>query len=322
MAALIDISNNRANIAFANQTPWHGLGTNLPADADMDEWRRQAGMEWRAEKAPVEYITPAGPQTSDEHFVVYRNDTNAALGIASGRYVAVQPGEVIDFYRELCASHGFAMETAGCLKGGKLIWALARADGSVMLPGQDRVDQYVLLSTSYDGSMATTGRWTTVRVVCANTLNAALRTKADFSLRHSSAFDPAEARKILLPQSDFAEFAETARKLAETPVTPEQSVEFFMAVYHDLRRGAVVSPRMEKSVEKTVERLSAQYLGAPGASLASSKGTAWGLVNAVTHDIDHARKAKSNESRLTSAWYGQGNALKVKAVSEALALAA
>lgn len=322
MAALIDMSNRRANIAYMGETPWHGLGQAMPENADLTEWRREAGMEWNAEKVPVEYVTAKGPMQADGMNVLYRSDTGAALSVVSDRYQPVQPQQVIDFYRDLCKHHDFKMETAGCLRDGKVIWGLARTEKSLMLPGADRVNQFVLLSTSFDGSMATTGRWTSVRVVCNNTLQSAVGGKAEFSLRHSSVFDADAAKQALVPQDSWDQFVENARKLAETPVTPEQSVEYFMGVYHDVMRGQTLTPRQNTSVEKTVRRLVEQLQFAPGAAMASARGTAWGLVNAVTHDVDFAKRARSSDNRLTSAWYGTGAALKDKAVQAALALAA
>ncbi|AWM80584.1 hypothetical protein DKL61_09585 [Gammaproteobacteria bacterium ESL0073] len=59
-----------------------------------------------------------------------------------------------------------------------------------------------------------------------------------------------------------------------------------------------------------------------GAEFASAKGTAWGLLNAVTEFVDHKRRAKNQENRLDSAWFGQGAQLKQQALSSALKLIA
>ncbi|WP_426207771.1 DUF932 domain-containing protein [Massilia sp. TWP1-3-3] len=59
-----------------------------------------------------------------------------------------------------------------------------------------------------------------------------------------------------------------------------------------------------------------------GAELASSKGTAFGLLNAVTEFVDHQRRAVSSDHRLESAWFGQGAAIKEKALEQALQMIA
>ncbi|WP_410175379.1 DUF932 domain-containing protein, partial [Plesiomonas shigelloides] len=54
--------------------------------------------------------------------------------------------------------------------------------------------------------------------------------------------------------------------------------------------------------------------------LASSQNTAWGLVNAVTEFVDHHRRARNQDNRLDSAWFGLGAQMKTRAMQHALAL--
>lgn len=322
MSHNIDMTTGQAAIAYVGETPWHGLGQNLTPDADMATWRKAAGLDWEAKSATVEFIAPGGMGQLADRKVLYRSDTEQGLAVVSNRYKPVQPGQVIDFYADLCDRYDFQMETAGALRDGRIIWALARTGSEFTLPGADAVKQYLLLSTSYDGSMATTGRLTSVRVVCNNTLDIAQgRGKAGASLSHRSTFDPAAFRKALgFDQWDA--FRANARAMAETRVTPEQSVEFFLKVYHGLTPAQIESPEAKKSGERTVKRLAEQYLTAPGAALESAKGTVWGLLNAVTHDIDFERKARNQGNRLLSSWFGDGNAVKARALELATAMTA
>src|SRR3546814_20756798 len=109
-----------------------------------------------------------------EQKVLYRSDTKAPLAVVSKRFQVVQPGEILEFYRDLTEVGGFELETAGVLRGGRKFWALARTGQSVSLKGRDRVDGYLLLATACDGTLATTAQFTSVRVVCNNTLSIAL----------------------------------------------------------------------------------------------------------------------------------------------------
>jgi phage/plasmid-like protein (TIGR03299 family) len=162
-----------------------------------------------------------------------------------------------------------------------------------------------------------------VRVVCNNTLHMAAADKSAISVRHNTAVNPDKVREALGIGAGWQAFADQAQILAETGVTPKQSVEYFMAVYHGIVAGErSLSPAEDKTVERTVQRLTEQLFHAPGAELRSAKGTAWGLLNAVTHDIDFNRRARSQDNRLASAWFGDGAAIKAKAMNAALALAA
>lgn len=322
MAHLIDMSTNRPAIAYAGETPWHGLGFQMQPGEDLDTWRTRAGLDWNATKTPVMYHTDADIAVADGMSVLYRSDTHKALSIVSDRYKIVQPREVIEFYRDLTERHGFQMETAGAIKDGRVVWALARTGNDMRISGNDLVNGYLLLSTSYDGTMATTGRFTTVRVVCNNTLTAALDSKAQVSVPHSAMFN-ADAAKVKLGVGDaFTRFQEEAQRMAETGVDTRKAIEYFLAVYHDMTAEQIVTAQAEKQTDKTIERLAHLFIAGPGADLRSAKGTAWGLLNAVTRDVDHNERSRSNDSRLASAWFGRGEQLKNKARELALQLAA
>jgi phage/plasmid-like protein (TIGR03299 family) len=326
MAHLID------RMAFTGETPWHGLGAVMQPDEPLDMWRIRAGLGWEAKRSPVRYSyehadADGNPMREAKTFagwsVIHRSDSGAPLSTVSDDYNIVQPREVIEFYRDLTESHGFKMETAGSLKGGRVIWALAKADADAMrISGTDLIGGYLLLSTSFDGSASTTGRFTTVRVVCNNTLTAANNNgKAPVNVSHRAMFN-ADAAKVTLQVGDaFTKFQADAQRLAETGVSKEQAVEFFLKVFHNMTPSEVNDDNRAK-VEKTIARLARHFTQGPGAELRSAKGTAWGLLNAVTFDLDHVCRAHSNENRFASAQFGRGETIKERARDLALALAA
>lgn len=107
--------------------------------------------------------------------MLFRSDTKAPLSVVSQRFQVVQPSEILDFYRDLTEVSGFDLnQTAGVLKGGRKIWALARTGQSSTLKGNDVNNADVLLATAYDGTLATTAQFMSIRVVCNNTLAVAL----------------------------------------------------------------------------------------------------------------------------------------------------
>jgi hypothetical protein len=84
-----------------------------------------------------------------------------------------------------------------------------------------------------------------------------------------------------------------------------------------------VDPAQGLMNERALKKVQAMYEGkGQGAELASAAGTAWGLLNAVTEFVDHEKRARSQENRLDSAWFGQGAALKQRALDYALQMAA
>ncbi|MBU2852966.1 MULTISPECIES: DUF932 domain-containing protein [Acidithiobacillus] len=313
------------SMAFVRETPWHGLGNRLPEKQPLDVWLQAAGMDWIIENTEALYSTGSGSerriQVNPDARVLYRSDTGAPLSVVSNRYQVVQPREILEFYRELVEVGGFALETAGVLKGGKKLWALAKTGEEFLLRGADRVKGYLLLATSCDGTLATTAQFTSVRVVCNNTLQLATDKEKDGAIKvpHSTTFDPDAVKAALgVGASAWNRFAETAQVLAERKVNRLDVTKFVISVLGDRDAPLTAQPN-EKALKGVIELFAGQ---GKGSQLASANGTAWGLVNAVTEYVDHHRRAKSQDTRLDSAWFGQGAGIKAKAWTEALKLVA
>ncbi|MEH8104339.1 DUF932 domain-containing protein [Aeromonas veronii] len=314
MAHLID------SMAYTGQTPWHGLGNILPPHQSLDVWLQAAGMNWTIEQSDVLYQgAPDNPilHTYPDSKVLYRSDTLAPLSVVSQRYNVVQPHEVLHFYQDLVEAGGFELETAGSLKGGRKLWALAKTGQDLMLKGGDLVKSYLLLATSCDGTLCTTAQFTSVRVVCNNTLQVAVGDQTGaIKVPHSTQFDATAVKQALgLGVSQWDHFGQYAKELSQRPVAPQEALRFFS----DL----LAQPLDEESIvlTRSVQRLYELYQGVGmGAELVSSHNTAWGLVNAVTEYVDHHRRTRSQDHRLDSAWFGQGAQLKSRALAQAITL--
>ena len=108
------------DMAFVGATPWHGLGNQLPPKQPLEVWASKAGMDWSIRETPVCYRTNGidhdhGVLSFEEQKVIYRSDSGAALSVVSDKYKAVQPREVLEFYRDLTDVFGYQLETAGVL---------------------------------------------------------------------------------------------------------------------------------------------------------------------------------------------------------------
>ncbi len=316
------------DMAYIGDTPWHGLGNPLPKHQPIEIWQQQANMNWQINEAQVRFMSDAVGNLGTIHSfpeqkVLYRSDTKEALSVVSQRYHVVQPREVLEFYRDLTEISGFELETAGILKGGRKFWALARTGQSAALKGNDIVHGYLLLATSCDGTLATTATPTTIRVVCNNTLTIALNGASQaIKVPHSTCFDPQAVKQQMgIAVSQWDAFMYRMRTLAERKVKSHEAMNYFLRVLCDVQPGnAEMSGLVNERALKKVQSL---YDGqGRGAELEAAKGTAWGLVNAVTEYVDHERRAKSPEYRMDSAWFGYGAGIKQRALDVALQLAA
>jgi phage/plasmid-like protein (TIGR03299 family) len=310
-------------MAYAGQRPWHGLGNKLAAGQSIEQWRADAGMDWKIEESQVHFISGKDGIGSLHEYpdqkVLYRSDTKRPLAVVSKRFQVVQPEEVLEFYRDLTEDAGFELETAGVLREGRKFWALARTGQSTTLKGKDQVNGYLLLATACDGSLATTAQFTSVRVVCNNTLQIALGdNRGAVKVPHRSAFDADAVKQQLgITVAPWARFVAQMKDLVACPVDPD-SVEGL------LRRVLVYPGQAGKAPvvnERAVRSVRALYDGGGrGAQLASSRGTAWGLVNSVTEYVDHHRRARSDDHRREAAWFGQGATFKQCAWDELIQL--
>lgn len=343
---MIDESNGRASMAYVGQTPWHTLGQELQPGASIEEWTTNAGLNWDVLRSPVSFqdVRPfCGPlpfgQIPIQQFpgrdVLYRSDTGAPLGIASKEYKVVQPKEVMKFFDDVVKLGNFQLETAGALSGGKRIWGLARIDDGAPIIGHDIVRPYLLLTTSFDGTMATMAKLTAIRVVCHNTLSVAVRAEshggskpvsAVVKVNHATPFDARSVRMQLgifagafeqwLIQTKLLATQEIDRETASRMVCDVlKTIPIITTLPGSLNGMRVTS--MNPIDSPAYRRIMTLFDGdAIGSELAQGR-TKWQFINSVTQWIDHER-GRNPEGRLNSAWFGPGEALKRKTYEIAL----
>ncbi|OJK07720.1 hypothetical protein BRY75_06765 [Acinetobacter baumannii] len=339
-------------MAFVGDTPWHLLGNSLSPNQPIEVWAQQAGMDWRIESSNVSYMAKNERGQNilmpyEEQRVLYRSDTHAPLSVVSQRFQEVQPKEILEFYRDLTEQSGFELETAGVLKGGRKFWALARTGQSAALKGKDVSNGYILLATACDGTLATTAQFTSIRVVCNNTLAIALKGQNSnagvVKIPHSTKFDAEKIKQQLgISMRAWDEHMYEMKQLSQRKVTQSEAAAYFDAVfnnttmsiaeqddniiqfYRDVATQAQANSKEKpepnaKSMSKAMEMFNGQ---GRGASLSSAKDTAYGLLCSMTEFIDHERRAMSRDHRLNSAWFGMGATVKQRGLEQALRLIA
>jgi len=334
-------------MAFVGQTPWHGLGNQLPQNQPIEIWAQQAGMDWRIESSNVSYMAKNQRGQNilmpyEEQRVLYRSDTHAPLSVVSQRYQEVQPKEILEFYRDLTEQSGFELETAGILKGGRKFWALARTGQSTALKGKDVSNGYILLATACDGTLATTAQFTSVRVVCNNTLSIAIRGQTSgegvVKVPHSTKFDAEKIKQQLgISIKTWDEHMYEMKQLTQRKVTQQEAAGYFDAVFNNTTMSATdqeesiiqyylkaasldkksnsKSEPNGRAMTKAMEMFNGQ---GRGAELNSAKDTAYGLLCSITEFVDHERRAMSRDHRLNSAWFGAGANIKQRGLEQAL----
>ena len=318
----LDESTGKPAMAYVGERPWHGLGEALPPDQDIETWVQAARLDWEIEMIPVSYQMGGRNHVMGDRFVLARSDTQAALSVVSRDYQVVQPKEVLEFYRDLVEERHYQLETAGALDGGRKVWALARTGLVAGVAGNaaDQLGAYVLLATSCDKTLATTITFTSVRVVCQNTLSFAVHdmkreSRRSIKVNHSRRFDADQIKKDLgLMDASWEKFKLQLTPMAGKAMSDSAAEEFFQSLFQsekEMKEGTISDQK-----RKEVMQLMSFYRHAPGQDLPTAKNTLWGAVSAVTYYVDHIRTASGD--RLDSAWFGAGATLKEKAWQQAL----
>ncbi len=303
-------ANGQAEMAYMGQTPWHGLGQKVSAGASLEEWMVQANLEWNILQSPVMYMN-GSMHEAPEYQVLYRSDTNAHLSVVSDRYKVVQPKEMLEFFRSLVDAEGFSIDTVGSLKGGRRMWALANTNVEDEVNNGDLIKAYLLLITSCDGSLATTAKFISTRVVCWNTQAIALTEEGQqVKVRHNTAFnaDAVKGEMGLIGRKAFGSFIDRMRNLSSVPLSTQGAKHALSLILPN------PAGDMELQDTKGYRKIMDLFQGgAKGSNLPGVAGTAWGLLNAVTEYTDHHIRAHKAENRLDSAWFGNGANLKAAA---------
>lgn len=339
MAHELSLNRNTGlyEMAFTGETPWHGLGQSVTKGAPLETWIKEAGFNWHAKELPLFYKRPQGATVpTDLGKIIVRSDTQDELAIVGQDYNVVQPRDIMEFFRDLTEDHGWHIQTAGVLRGGRKLWVMAgRDDLNDQVVKGDSISGRLLLATSLDGSMKTHCALVSTRVVCANTLAVSLGEKGRqrIEVSHRSVFNAnAIKRKIGLVDSAWDKFMKTTRAMAEFHVPEVEATSILRKVFgapstapaldlswlHGFGSDSGIGATDDEDVQenRNVDRALELWHGdGRGSEHDGSDGTAWGLLNAVTELVDH-EIGRTQDTRLDSAWFGRGKDFKAAAFRE------
>lgn len=314
MAHDINITNGRASIALAVRSAWHRLGQVLADAFDTKTALREAGMDWEVELQPC--FTQDMRQIPSKR-VVIRRDTQAVLGVVGDRYTPLQNKDAFGFFDGCFGQDKARFESAGVLGAGERVWMLARVPGDFdVLPG-DQVAPYLLLTNGHDGGHPVTAIFTPIRVVCANTLGAALHAKRKGETVRVLHTPSVEARMRiageLLGKAGvfFDETTGLFRLLARTQLRAAGVRDYFSQALGE-QPGIAFDDLSGKRRNQVVE-LEKLHEEGIGHDLPGVRGTLWGAYNAVTEYVDH-RKTRDSLDWMSS---GGGADLKARALNVA-----
>lgn len=316
------------------ETPWHKLGTVLEHPPTIAEAMAKANLDWGVAveqnytKLNGEYVeTPSRSviKVSTVDGVEHR-ELLASVGPA---FVPLANAKAFEFFQPWIDSGRVTLETAGTLQGQTRVWILAKIKSDpIVIGGDDTVEKYILLAHAHDGTLAIHAGLTPIRVVCNNTLSAAL------------GIDPVSGRRVRKPNDIFrvlhrdnaeerlkgvAEMiekidqrltaaGESYRFLASKSVTggDDRIVEFVAGAFQQTTEAAKKGRRVAEIAEL--------FARGQGQDLDTAHGTYWGLWNALSEYQTH-HAGRDAATRSNSMAFGDGKSIIQRGLDTAIVMA-
>jgi phage/plasmid-like protein (TIGR03299 family) len=321
-------STQKHSFFSVSEKAWHGLGTVVEAYPTSAEALKFAGLDYSVEKRPLFTMDALNMLLRNEpdpdaiilgasseievpnYFATVRKDSDTVLGVVGKDYSVVQNVEAFEFFDSIVGGgEGILYETAGALGKGERIFITAKLPSYIKVGKDDLIEQYLFLTTSHDGFGSITAAFTPVRIVCNNTLNAALKNSSNsIRIRHSSgAGDRLKTAHTLMGISGrigdemeqvFNHWAtvrisdEEVKKLIQIAMAPNREV------LAKLKNGMV--DEASSVYKNIVDDVFSYAMANPSQLLDTTKGTLFGAYNAVTGYYQNVRRFKDGESKFKS----------------------
>lgn len=307
-------------MAYAGELPWHGLGEKVSNDLTPRQMMEKAKVDWRVQEVEsfIQYngeIKPTGQKS------LVRESDGKILTNVGENWKPVQNETAFEFFSEFVLSGDMEMHTAGSLRDGQYVWALAKVKESFDVFGEDTVESYLLFSNPHVYGKSIDVRFTPIRVVCNNTLTLSLSGKAKNGVRigHRTDFNPNTVKETLgLAHEKFAQYKEMAEFLGSRKVDAESLIQYYNTVFPNTSRTQEKTVKTYEDLSRNAQLCYDALEVQPGAQFAP--GTWWQAFNSVTYITDHVQ-GRNKENRLHNQWFGTNQARKLEAANQAVEFA-
>lgn len=316
MSHLINFNETKQTYSFAThqERAWHGLGQVVENAMTSEEAIKNANLDYEVFKANI-YPKIDGDYGKEipERFATIRKDTNDFLGIVSNRYEIVQNKDAFGFFDAIIDSKEAVFETAGALGNGERIFVTAKLPDDILVNGEP-CNKYLILTNSHDGSSSIIAGFTTIRIVCNNTLQAALGGLSNkVSIQHKLGAKEklSEAHKVMGMASKYMlEVEEIFNEFSKKQVNDEQLKDYIQKVMMPDTKHLQSKEEKEELSTRFKNQCDAIYefaLSHPTQVTNAAKGTLWGAYNSISGYYNYLHKFKTQEDKFKSQYFGLGN---------------
>lgn len=313
---------NVERMAFVGQLPWHGEGTEiLDADVyDIEKCIKAAGMDWEVGLKALQTVD----NEPVKHRACYRMTDNKILGVVGPKWTPVQNWDMFKWFQPWLDAKECAVHTAGSLCGGEKVWVLCQVVKNPLMTivKNDDVAKFVLLANSHDGSLAVRAGFTPIRVVCTNTLAAAMTNAASklIRIRHSAKVlqNMDLVKDIMdLANQEFEATAEQYRFLASRQVHTGD-LRKYVKILLDVEN--VKDDELPTRTKNIMDEMFKMIVEGRGQDNPASQGTYWQAYNGVNEYLNYV-KGRNTSNRMDSLWFGANATTNQKALDIAMKMA-
>jgi len=319
----------RNTMAFTGQRPWHKLGVQFEEEFTSAEAIAAARLDYPVLKEQLYRLRPDLGRSIVEPTTAYatiNGHTQDVLGVVGDGYEVLQNQEAFDFFDILLKESGGKLQTAGAIGKGEKVWMLAKLPEVFYPLVGDGVEQFLLGTTSHDGTMKTEVRFCSVRVVCQNTFNLAMKeSRGVISIRHTTNMRQKlemAAMVMLRYKEHFDIVGDKFSKLASVRVDDAWLDDYIQRMFGDPLN--VPDGRARTMMENKIKLIEGRLAFGKGVDLPGVAGTAWWALNAMVEFADYDMSAKgqaADETRRTnSILFGSASDFKQRAFDEAMAM--
>jgi len=335
MAHQINFDERKKTYSFASnaEKAWHGLGQIVENAMTAEMAISLANLDYEVLKTSIHANIPNASEDYPEDFVkiedkfaTYRADTNLPLGIVGSRYEIIQNKDAFSFFDAIIDDGEAIFETAGALGNGEKIFVTAKLPDDMLVQGE-KCDKYIILTNSHDGTSSIVAGFTTIRVVCNNTLQAALRNltnKVYIQHRIGAKERLQEAYKVMGIASKYmTEVSDVFNQMAKVKMEDAQFKQYIIDVMmpeHKIIKGEEEQEQISTRFKNQVSSIYEFAMSHPTQQTSAAKGTVWGAYNAISGYYNYVHKYRDSEQKFTSQMFGSGYIKILKAFQKAEAL--
>lgn len=328
MAHNLNFNKRTGTWSFASHSEkaWHGLGQIVDKAMTSAEAIKLANLDYQVDKSAVTFSPNNQPSVIDGYFATYRTDTNQYLGMVKSRYEIVQNIEAFGFFDSIIDEGEAIFETAGVLGNGERIFVTAKLPDDFEVGGE-KIEKYIMLMNSHDGSSSIIAGMTNIRVVCNNTLQAALRGLDNkVSIDHVSGAQNKlkEAHRVMGIASKYSsEVSDIFNRMVDFKMDEGQLNKYLFDVLKPEYKKVMTSQEeneMSTRLKNMIDATTQFAMTHPTQTTEAAKGTLWGAYNAVSGYYNYVKDFPSAESKFQSQFLGAANQKMLKSFNYAVAL--